>query len=431
MKSAALVLIALVLSGQVPAWGKSPDKGLTFDDAVRTALMNNRELRAARFAVEQARGRLLQSGRWANPELTASGMSDVLFGNKGEAAFSVGLAQNFPLTSRLGIERRIGRLDVERARLEVLNHERLLIERVQLAYIRVVEEQAKAAYWQSIEAQQAALVKNVQHRLNAGQASEAELALATAARGSTWNESSKAESGAVLVLAELKSLLGFPENHSLILKDSLTSVTRQLDNLHSKRPLVLRRPDAELLVLESERAEWEIRLAKAASWEGIKIGVEYINDQGVDAPEGLGTDQFLGLNISLPLPLWDSKQGQIAEKRALRDEVQIRIEAVRIELSNSLAATLRQVAILRKRAHDLEARVVLPLRDSEQKLQAGFATGRVDLRDWLAVKAQLAEMELARTDASARLAEACAKLLAITGAHPAMPQQGATFSHKP
>lgn len=387
---------------------------LPFDAAVQTALLNNRELRAARYALDKAKGGLMQAGQWSNPELEATGMSDFLFSNKGEAAFSVGLFQNFPLTSRLGLSRKIGRLDIERARLEIRNHERLLKERVQLQYIRVVEGETRIRHWKTIEKQQSSLVEAVKQRIAAGQASATELAMLTAAQSTAWNALGEAEIEMAIALADLKSLLGLPVQHALKLTDSLEKITTQLRSRIGDRPTVLHRPDAELLLLNTERADLEIRLAKAEAWEGIRIGVEYINDHNMDEPEGLGTDHFLGIKVSLPLPLWNNK-GQVVEKQALREEMQARVDAIQLEMANSLAATLQQIAIFNRRMAELEKHVLDPLRKVEQELKQGFEEGRLNLSDWMNVKLQLAEVELAQANALARLAEAYVRLQAVVG----------------
>lgn len=401
-------------------WGavgqaRTEESALTFAGSVLTAQVNNRELQAARFAVDQARGRLVQSGRWQNPELAASGMSDFAFGNEGAAAFSVGLAQNFPLTARLGLAREIGRMDVERALLEVLNHERLLREKVRLAYLRAVESATSAGLWAVIDQEEQKIAADVQARLAVGQGSTVEVALSTAARARAWNALSEARAEADGALMELKTLLGFPASHPLRLRDDLASILAQLTGRLRERPSALHRPDAKLLVLLTDRAELEIRLAQAESWEGITIGVEYINEQGIDEPEGLGTDQFFGVTVSLPLPLWQNNKGRVEEKTALRQEMQARTEAIRLEITNELAAAWQLVNLLQERARELDAQAVQPLRQSEAELKTGFGEGRVELRDWLAVRAQLAELELTRTRTNARLAEACIHWQAVVG----------------
>lgn len=411
-----LILIFMLLGGAGgPAAAEENSVGLSFEGAVRQALMNNRELRAARYAVEKAQGRLTQSGRWANPEIQASGMSDFAFSNKGEAAFSVGLYQTFPVTSRLALARQIGRLDVERAQLEVRNHERLLIERVQTQYIRSLAAKDRVEKWKAIGQQQREMEAAAARRLEAGQGSPSEIALAASAIATAWNSQSEAEIAAAADLIELKTLLGYPAEHPLPLSDTIPAIIQKLRALTDDRPKALHRPDADLLLLEADRAELEVRLARSEAWEGMRIGVEYTNDRAEDAPEGLGTDQFLGISISVPLPFWNSNQGTVAEKQALRDEMQGRLEALRLELGNELAKAIQQVDRLRQRAIEVQSRGMDRTRKAVEEMSLGYAEGRVDLRDLLTVRSQLAELEMAAHAAQTELALAYVRLAAVVG----------------
>ena len=65
-------------------WFVVPASALTMDDAVSAALANNLDLRAAKFEVEKARGRLIQAGLWPNPEVEVGERTDRAFSDEGE-----------------------------------------------------------------------------------------------------------------------------------------------------------------------------------------------------------------------------------------------------------------------------------------------------------------------------------------------------------
>src|SRR5579883_3483645 len=99
---------------------------LTPELAVTTALTENRDLAAARFAIRQAEGRLKQAGLWPNPEFELGGKNDTAFANAGEYDFASGFKQRFPITGRLTKAKGVARVDVAMALAEVRNQERLL-----------------------------------------------------------------------------------------------------------------------------------------------------------------------------------------------------------------------------------------------------------------------------------------------------------------
>jgi len=418
-----LLLACLILSTGSTASADGPSAGgavVTMEDAVRLALHHHPGLIAARFEIERARARLLAAGRWPNPELQFEGLSDFALTGNGEGAFSVGFYQEFPLTARLTLERIIGQLDVARALREIRNAERLLIAEVQRQCIAVAAARQRAETWRAIEGRLTELLEAAQRRIAAGQGGLAEKSLSLASLKQAWNARTAAETEARIALLDLRRLLGLRPDHPLALSDSLPEMLSSLRSLAGARPDAMRRPDAELLLLDAERARTGLDLARAEIWEGIRFGIQYTHDRGVDAPNGLGTDEFLGITISLPLPVWDRKEGAIAEQSVLRDQTAARIESLQIEMATALATELQKIDLLEARATIFLREAITPLEEAESELRAAFDQGRVEMRDLLELRARTAELHLERTSIDAALASAYAELIAITGAHPAV-----------
>jgi len=410
--SIILLTIVLTLSSRIQA------ATLGLESAVQTALMNNRDLQAARFAVAKAQGRLAQSGKWANPELELSGLSDVAFRNEGAGAFTVGLSQKFPLTSRLALERSIGRWDLLRAVREIRDRERHLIASVRQSSLAVLEANAKKeALADLLEAAKKSdtLAKE---RLASGQGSLSEKSLAMVEERRIANELESARATADLQLLELKTLLGLSANEPLQLRDSLESALNQLSLRAKSRPATLHRPDIDLLLIESEKSQTEIALARAESWEGIRLGIEYTNDRNMDEPEGLGTDNFLGVTVSLPLPVWDQKRGLVEERTAANDEARARLAAAKLEMENAIATARLRIDLIRNRLTGFEKQTLAPVSEAEQELAKAFTNGLVDPRDLFTIRERLANLHLEHIALQAELARALVDLESATGSHP-------------
>ena len=396
----------------------TPAFGISLESTVQTALSNNRELQAARFAVSKAKGRLAQAGKWPNPELELSGMSDVVFRNEGAGAFTVGLAQTFPLTARLSLARESARVDVLRALREIRNRERLLIAEVRATSIEILESQARAKALEDLLAASQKTSSLAEERLAAGQGSLAEKSLSLVDQRRIANELDSARLTQNLAVMKLKTLLGLGANDPLELSGTLESAIQILGAPSS--PKTIHRPDVDLLALEEEKAGLEIALARAEAWEGIRLGIQYTYDQNTDEPEGLGTDQFLGLAVSIPLPVWDQKKGAIEERTANRDETSARLRAAKLEIENSLASALRRVALLRSRLSAFDTQTLAPVSQSVEEMTAAFETGRVDMRDLFIVREKLGQLRLERIALQSQLALALADLESTTGNHPAI-----------
>lgn len=388
----------------------------TMETAVQTALMQNPDLKAARMTVFKAQARLQQAGRWPNPSLTLSGISDMAFRNDGAGAITAGLSQRFPLTSRLADSREVARIAVLEALREIRNQERLLIHRVQSAFIDCLAAQAESRALANLHAAAEKNLTLARDQLSAGRGSLAAQALALATERRLWNRFEAAFTATEFELLGLKSLLGLPPDHKLALHGSLESVIADLQR--RSRPARIHRPDLDLALLAVDRSAAEEKLARSSAWEGVTIGVDYLMDRGMDEPEGLGTDQFLGVTLSIPLPLWDNNSGAIAAGAAARRQAQARVAAKQLDISNSIASLVRRSALLRARLADYPSKILSPVEQTATELQKAFNEGRTELRDLLAVQQELADLRLATITLATELAAALATLEAESGSHP-------------
>jgi cobalt-zinc-cadmium efflux system outer membrane protein len=395
-----------------------PVFGISLESTIQIALTNNRELQSAHYTVWKAKGRLAQAGKWPNPELELSGMSDVVFRNEGAGAYTAGLTQTFPLTARLSLAQESARMDVLRALREIRNRERLLIAEVRATSIEILASQARVNTLEDLlEAAQKTFSLTAE-RLAAGQGSLPEKSLSLVEQRRIANELDSTHLIQNLALIKLKTLLGLGASDPLELSGTLESAIQILSPLSS--PKSIYRPDVDLLTLEEQKNDIEIALARAEAWEGIRLGIQYAYEQNMDEPEGLGTDNFLGLAVSIPLPVWDQKKGAVEERTALRDETRARLRAAKLDIENSLASALRRVSLLRSRLAAFDIQTLEPVSKSVEEISAAFETGRMDIRDLFSVREKLGALRLERITLQSQLALALADLESTTGNHPAI-----------
>ena len=409
----------LAVVGLLAIASKGAAADLSLESAVQTALMGNRDLVAARFAVHKAEGRLRQAGLLPNPEIEFNGFSDFVSSTDGEGEFVVGLHQELPLTSRLSISREISRVGVAEALREVRNYERLLISRVQALYVRAQAARLRAGAAGTAKFDAAKSAELAATRLLAGQGTLAESALARVEEQRWGTVATSAATEGETLLLDLKTALGMSAGEPLILSQSLESVLQTLQS-RANQSLTFSRPDVELALLELDRAGAETRLAKASAWEGIRVGVEYMQDRGVDAPGGIDTGYFLGVKVSLPLPVWDQKKGEIQTSQATEEQRAARVRALELEVANGLAAARRRVALLdtQWRRYGSDTQPVID--GAGREMTQGFEEGRVDARDLLLVRAQSASLGVEAARIIEDLALALIELEAVGGTHPAV-----------
>ena len=410
-----LPVLVVVCGPLCPAWGSE----LSMEGAVQAALMGNRDLAAARFAVKKAEGRLRQAGLLPNPEIEFNGFSDFITSGDGEGEFIIGLHQVLPLTARLSLAREVSRVGVAEALREVRNHERLLIARVQELYVRTQAARRRSVAAGEAREDAAASSGLAATRLTAGQGTLAESALARVDEQRWGTVATSAATEAETLLLALKTAAGMPAGAPLALTQTLESA---VDDLRARAGLsrATYRPDVELALLGMDRGGAETRLAQASAWEGIRVGVEYMQDRGVDAPGGIDTGHFLGVKVSLPLPVWDRKTGEIDVARATEEERAARVRALELEVGNDISAASRRVSLLEDqwRRYGRDTQPVIDA--ASREMVQGFEQGRVEARDLLLVRAQSTTLQVEATRIIEDLALALIDLEAAGGTHPAM-----------
>jgi len=392
---------------------------LSLQDAVSNALMNNRGLAAARHVVGQAHGRLRQAGLLPNPDVEFSGYSDFVSGSEGEGAFVIGLHQWFPLTSRLGLARQVARVDVAMALREVRNRERLLIAEVQKLYARAQASRRREQSSAQARSDSSDLVSLAGERLASGQGSLAESALARVDEQRWGNAANVAATEADKYLLEMKTALGLAADAPLSLSQSLESVVGEL-RAQARSERLSCRPDMELAMLAADKSSAEVALAKARAWEGVRLGIEYMQDRSLDQPGGISTGDFLGVKVTLPLPVWDRKEGETQERQAAAEAKAAQSRALELEVANNIAVARQQAALFEKQWSRYRE-TTEPLVDAgSREISQGFSEGRVDARDLLMVRAQNASLRVESTAMLENLALALIDLEAAAGSHPAM-----------
>ncbi len=95
----------------------------------------NPTLAAARFRINEAIGRMTQSGRLSNPSFETGIDHNI---QSAEGKIEVGLTQKFPVTNRLALEKEITLAGVEAAEQEVRDVERLLVAEARQEFVRVL-----------------------------------------------------------------------------------------------------------------------------------------------------------------------------------------------------------------------------------------------------------------------------------------------------
>ena len=420
LKTLTVILFALAgLSTAFTAAAESLATNLTPDSAVATALAENRDLAAARFAIAQAQGRLQQAGLWPNPDWEMSRARETSFDFNGESKFSTGFKQRFPITGRLEKAKAVARVDVAMAMAEIRNQERLLIGEVlnRSRGLLTLQEQLKAN--QEIQDTIRKIIEVSESRLKVAEVSVADVNLAKLELQKVLLARSGLLNQQEIATVELNRLLGRdPTSPLQIIGTVSTNLDRNL-LAQATQQAVSNRPDRQLAALAVNRADAEIKLARALKWEDWTAGFDYSRDRSLfAAPIGTKVDNFIGVSISIPLPLWNKNQGRISEAQATEQRARAELDALELRIAMEAQSAENQIRRFLSTLRQYREESIKLAEENIALLQKGYADGLVNITAVIQAQQQLTELRQSYLEVVAQLSRALTEWETATASNP-------------
>jgi outer membrane protein, heavy metal efflux system len=287
---------------------------ITLDQAIDLALTHSHALKAAQTQIQQNEAQEVTANLRPNPTLAWDG----LFVPLDPSDFTVANLENiqeFDIGANYLFERggkRRKRLDAARdatavTRFQVADTERNLIFNVGQQFInaQLADSDLEFAQKDLDSFQQTVTISEEQYK--AGAISEGDYLKIKLQLLQFQTDVAAAEVAKVQALAGLRELLGYDavaENFDVGGEMTYQPLHLNLDDL--RLHALKLRPDLEAAISGVQAAQSQIDLAKANGKWDLTAGVEYSHVSGQNTG---------GINFSLPLPLFDRNQGEIARTR--------------------------------------------------------------------------------------------------------------------
>jgi len=388
-----IVFIGITLLGSVSLAVNAA--GLTLEEVVGMAIRDNKDLQAARYAVEAARARLLQAGLLPNPRLELSGKSDSIFNNEGEYTANVGLSQQFPIAGRIARQKDVAQADVALALAEINEAERKLVGDVAASFYRILALDRQIEVRDRLIGVDQQLAEVARNRFRAAEVSELDVNTSQLEMQRLTQERTLLLSQRATQLAQLNQLLGQSAAQPLALDNTLPTIEPLPSLMEAQQRALALRPDLRFALLNADRARADLALARAQRWEDwtVGLGVEQsrLAVQGAP-PQDRG--RALGLTLSVPLPLLNKNQGRIAEAATVGTQAAARIEALKLNIENEVATTYAETERLRSALQQYQQNI-LPLGDRNVRLaQQGYNQGLVSVLEVVQAQRQQSELNI-------------------------------------
>lgn len=426
-----LITWAFWLSGQ-EVRGEESATILNLEAALQLGLAQNPELRAARESLKVAESGRVKARLWlpSNPTLELDYSTDRYFSNEGEGEFRVGVSQEFEVAGQRGKRIEVSELDYRRASAQAEDLTRQVSGRIKQAFFRLSILQRKREVTQSLIELQRRLAEAAVQRLKAGDIPELDANLFLVEQGRAEAEGQLLESKLESARAELNALLGGGSFNAVEASSSrgvLRVATAEADSpllSYGQKELeemaFAQRGDWAAAGLEVAARRSEVSLRRRERVANPVFSMELSRERSLfdEVGGGIGRladkDQLLSFRVSLPLPLVDRKQAEIARAQAEQSVAEANREALRV-------AVLRDVAMAYQRARrarealGLYRQITPKLDENLELLRLAYHAGQIDVVALLTESSRFHQIRLSYLEAMGESLEAQVELEQAVG----------------
>ncbi len=351
---------------------------LTLDKVLAQTLMGSPELAAISWDTRIGEARTLQAGLLPNPDLSYS-MSDFggsgMYSGFGIASSSVQLGQLIELggkrskrTHLAAVEKELADWDVESKKLDVLAD-------ANRNFLDVLTGQEKVKLAEELVRLAARARDTVLERVQAGKISPLEGTKAGVALSETGIQLARTKNELIAARNRLATSMGLGAV-------TFQQVSGKLDTLapipspEALNAYLDRNPDIARWVKEKEQRDATLAVEKAKQIPDLTVsgGMQFYNDTN---------DSALMVGVSIPLPLLDRNQGNIAEAEHRRAKVREESRTSRAQAASTLSDAYQMLASSHAESKSLQNDIVPAAQKVFEDTKEGFREGKFDFLELL------------------------------------------------
>jgi outer membrane protein, heavy metal efflux system len=413
--------LGLALLMAWPAAAQEP-VDLTLEQAVTEALARSPSLAVERREIDIAKGVRRQAGIFPfNPELETEGGagrardrvdSDV---SRGIDGVSVGVSQTIWLQGQRGIRVRGADAGLVRATGTVQDAERQVVAEVLKTYGELLVSQQRLGLAREILAVTEQVRDAAQKLFEADAVPQLDVLRADVEVRKAENRTVIEERGLSTARRELALLTGRPVTDLLRAAEASPALPRPPGDLDALRDRALvARPDLTAAVASVAAANAEVDLVRAERFlPELKVGVKYETGREFDSIGQRGL-----LTLSVPLPLWNRRDGDLERARAevAKQQAQVELARRRIEKEISIA---RQQVDASGRIVERYVKSILPQQERNfGLLREAYAIGEIRITDVFVGQREFIESREGYLEAVSAFNAAAADLYRALNARP-------------
>jgi cobalt-zinc-cadmium efflux system outer membrane protein len=399
-----------------------PPAVVTLEEAIREAASSNLELAAARYDISVAEARQITARLRPNPVMTVSGDHLDLLGT-GYTALNNAGPNEFSYRTDFILERggkRSARMELAAlgksvAELQFEDAIRRLVFDVEIAFVDVQAAKENLALAEDNLRSLSGIVTVNTERVRTGDLAVVELDRSQVAAMQYQTAVRQAELQLRQAKNRLQLLLGRTELlDNFDVTGPLRRDDQRLDLEEIRSRALAQRPDLLQARRTQARNQADLRLQLAQGKIDYTAGVEYRRQQ---APSGIGNS--LGFFFSMPLPVFNRNQGEIARADREIAQAEAQVRALETRVNGEAVTAWQQYTASRGLLEDIEQRMLGKARDVRQTTEYSYRRGEATLVEFLDAQRAFNDVMQSYNEARAAYARSLYLVDAVT-ASPAL-----------
>ncbi|MCH8932430.1 MAG: TolC family protein [Nitrospinae bacterium] len=380
----AVSLSSQMKTGYTVTWQQTPEDeaqtqraveelrmdGVTQEEAVRIALMNNRDLQAKFEFLGIARADVVQAGLFSNPSIGA------LFEFPTKGAFGVGPDIDFLFSLsdlwNVPIRQEIASFDAQRVTLQVIAEILKTAAEARNAFDEVLFQQALYEFTQSnIKLFESAFDKT-KFYYQSGLVNDLDLSLAESSLYEEKLALAKVEADLKSARVELVRQLGLDPLESIIKTQGKLPETQtvSLTPHEAWNYAYDNRADLKISRFQIEQSKWVLKLQKARIYGDVNLGGNYTRE--------LDGAKTYGPLLSFQIPIFDQNQAGIARAQYQLRQAEKKLAAAETTAQEEILRLIHELKFQHNNATLLRDKVLVLNRKTEEYVQKFFKAMQIN-----------------------------------------------------
>ncbi len=356
-------------------------------DLVGLTLERNPRLAQAGYAVKAAQGRATQAGLYPNPTVTIR--DDELGDRTGRAGIITApyISQEIVTADKLKLSQSAALREVDQATLSLRAERYGRLTAVRQGYFEVLTLQRRLGILEELVKLASQTTQTTKKLMEAKEATRLDLLQLETDRERYRAEKEATRRELPAAMRRLAASVGIPTLPWATVAGSLEAPVPDYDIDVACAFLMQTHPEVRSAQIGVERARLLLQRAQAEPVPNVTVGAGYIYQH-----ENRSHDAAIG--VSLPVPVWNRNEGNIAAAQAQVGEAQAQVGRAQTDLAERLAAAFGQYASARQRAEQYRTEILPRARESYQLSLKAYQGGQFEYLRVLQTQRAVAEANL-------------------------------------